>query len=163
MEASGGFEAFCRAEYAAVVRLAFWMTGDRQESQDLAQEAFARAFERWRSVSKMDRPDAWVQRVTVNLALSARRRRRLLPRLLAQGEHRVVPEPDVADPDLTRALLSLTPSQRAAVVLRYYADRSVEEAAHDLGKRPGTVRALTSQGLARLRQALTMEGVEDEA
>lgn len=163
MEASGGFEALCRVEYAAVVRRAFWMTGDRQESQDLAQEAFARAYERWRSVSKMDRPGAWVQRVAVNLALSARRHRRLLPRLLAQEEDRVVPEPDVADLDLTRALLSLTPSQRAAVVLRYYADRSVEETAHDLGKRPGTVRALTSQGLARLRQALTMEGVEDGA
>jgi RNA polymerase sigma-70 factor (sigma-E family) len=163
MEASAGFEGFCRAEYAPVVRLAFWMTGDRQEALDLAQEAFARAYERWRRVSKMDRPEAWVQRVTVNLALLARRRRRLLPRLRAQAEERVMPEPEVRDPDLARALLLLTPAQRAVIVLRYYADRSVEETAHDLGKQPGTVRALTSQGLARLRKALSMEGVEDEA
>jgi RNA polymerase sigma factor (sigma-70 family) len=111
----------------------------------------------------MDRPDAWVQRVAVNLALTARRRRRLLPWLRAHAEDRVVPEPDVPDSRLRQALLSLTPSQRAAIVLRYYADRSVEETARDLGKRPGTVRALTAQGLARLRQALTTEGVEDEA
>jgi DNA-directed RNA polymerase specialized sigma24 family protein len=42
----GGFEAFCRTEYAAVVRLGFWMTGNRQDALDIAQEAFARAYER---------------------------------------------------------------------------------------------------------------------
>lgn len=161
MEESGGFEDFCRAEYAAVVRVSLWMTGDRQEALDLAQEAFARAYERWRGVSKMDRPEAWVQRVAVNLALSARRRRRLVPRLRAHVENPAVPEPDVPDSELQRALLSLTPAQRAAIVLRYYADRSVEETAQALGKRAGTVRALTSQGLRRLREALIKE-VEDE-
>lgn len=163
MEPSAGFEGFCRAEYAPVVRLAFWMTGDRQEALDLAQEAFARAYERWRRVSKMDRPEAWVQRVTVNLALSARRRQRLLPRLRAQAKERVMPESEVPDPrPCAGAALAhtCTACGDRASVLR---DRSVEETAHDLGKRPGTVRALTSQGLARLRKALSMEGVEDEA
>ena len=163
MERRGDFEGFCRLEYARVVRLAYWMTGDHQESLDLAQEAFARAYERWRSVSSMGRPDAWVQRVAVNLALSARRRRRLLPRLRAQAPDAMTPEPEAPDPELRRALLALTPAQRSAVVLRFYADRSVDETARDLDKRPGTVRALTSQGLSRLREFLSTEGIEDEA
>jgi DNA-directed RNA polymerase specialized sigma24 family protein len=46
------------------------------------------------------------------------------------------------------------------VVLRFYADRSIEEVARTLGKRPGTIRALTSQGVARLRSSLG--SIEDE-
>jgi RNA polymerase sigma factor (sigma-70 family) len=65
--------------------------------------------------------------------------------------------------DMLEALRSLTPSQRAAVTLRYYADWSVDEVARALGKRPGTVRALTSQAFTRLRALLQDEEVDDEA
>jgi RNA polymerase sigma-70 factor (sigma-E family) len=157
------FERLCRAQYAKVVRTAYWMTGDREEALDLAQEALTRARERWRTVATMDRPDAWVQRVVVNLALSARRRRRLIPRLLSHRLETSVSGPEAPDPQLRGALLSLTPAQRAVIVLRFYADRSVAEVADDLGKRPGTVRALTSQGLGRLRELLSVEEVDDEA
>ena len=51
------------------------------------------------------------------------------------------------DPAVTAALAALTPSQRAAVVLRFYLDLSIQDTARTLGKRPGTVRALTSQGV----------------
>jgi len=163
MESDEEFERLCRTQYARAVRTAYWMTGDREEALDLAQEAFVRARERWRTVAGMDRPDAWVQRVVVNLALSARRRRRLLPRLSSQRLETSVPGPELPDPQLREALLSLSPAQRAVIVLRFYADRSVEEVARDLGKRSGTVRALTSQGLGRLRELLSLEEVDDEA
>ena len=52
------------------------------------------------------------------------------------------------------ALASLAPAQRAAVVLRFYLDMSIEDTAKALRKRPGTVRALTAQGIARLRDRL---------
>jgi hypothetical protein len=52
------FERFCRAEYGSVVRTAWLITGDREAAVDLAQEAFARAFERWASVAELDRPGA---------------------------------------------------------------------------------------------------------
>ena len=53
------FERFCRAEYGSVVRTAWLITGDREAAVDLAQEPFARAFERWASVAELDRPGAW--------------------------------------------------------------------------------------------------------
>ena len=68
------FEALWREEYARVFRTAFLVTGDRQEAADVTQEAFARAYERWRTVSHAESPGAWVQRVAVNLAITWRRR-----------------------------------------------------------------------------------------
>jgi RNA polymerase sigma-70 factor (sigma-E family) len=157
---TGDFEDFCRAEYDRVARTAYWLSGDRQEATDLTQEAFARAFQRWKKLRLLDRPDAWVQRVVVNLALSHLRRRRFLPRLVSSLPERAKFDPEPPDPQLRRALLSLTDSQRVVIVLRYYLDRSIEEVARGLGKRPGTIRALTSQGLARLRQVLASEQLE---
>jgi RNA polymerase sigma-70 factor (ECF subfamily) len=158
-----GFEALYREAFADVFRTAYLIVGDRQEALDLAQETFARAFERWRSVRSLHRPEAWLQRVVANLAVSwhrGRRRRRSLG--VPAGAPRF---DDVAsvDPDLAQAVRELTPAQRAVVVLRFYLDRSVDDVAAALGKRPGTVRALTAQAMARLRVSVTLdEEIEDE-
>jgi RNA polymerase sigma-70 factor (sigma-E family) len=156
------FEQLCRDEYAALVRAAYLITGDREESLDLAQEALARAYERWRSVSQLDRPGAWVHRVVVNLAISWQRRQKVrLTKRHAAFDRPQAPGSELLDVDLFDALRGLSPSQRAVVVLRYYSDQSIDDVAHVLGKRPGTVRALASQGLARLRETLPRE-VNDE-
>jgi RNA polymerase sigma-70 factor (ECF subfamily) len=146
-----GFEELTRRHYAEVARVAFLVTGDRQEALDVAQETFARAYERWRQVSTMDNQVGWLIRVATNLSLSHRRRSARVTRLLP------APQMDTemrTDPSVDDALATLTPSQRAAVVLRFYLDFSIAETAQVLGKRPGTVRALTSQGTARLRAQL---------
>lgn len=156
-----GFEDLCRKEYPAVVRTAYLITGDREEAADVAQEAFARAYQRWRQVSKLDRPAAWLQRVAANLSISWRRRHRYEERVANLAEPREEPSPDEAIM-VMEALQFLTPAQRAAVVLRYYADQSVEHTARALGKRPGTIRALTSQGVARLREFLGDTETEEE-
>ena len=155
------FESFCKEHFVSVSRTAFLITGDAEEAQDLAQEGFVRAYERWGRVSEMDRPDAWVHRVVTNLAISSWRRRRVRSRL--QAPDPVVPEPDAPDLVLARALRELPPAQRAAVVLRYYLDWSATESAEALGKNPSTVRALTHQGLLRLRELMGEELNDDRA
>ncbi len=155
-----GFEALCRVEYPRIVRTAYLITGDREEAVDLAQEAFSRAFERWKVVSRLERPGAWLQRVVTNLAISWRRRRRWTT--VAELGGTASAANDSTAVEMLEALSFLTPAQRAAVVLRYYADQPVEQVAQALKKRPGTVRALTSQGLARLREFLREE-IEDDA
>jgi RNA polymerase sigma-70 factor (ECF subfamily) len=155
-----GFESLCRRHYGSVVRTAYLITGDASEAVDLAQETFVRAFERWDRVSTLDRPEAWLHRVVANLSRSWWRRR-LLQRQRDRAAEDVAPEPEVVDPRLMEALRALPPAQRTAVVLRFYADRSIEEVAQTLGKRPGTVRALTSQAVARLRSSLD-DAFEDE-
>jgi RNA polymerase sigma factor (sigma-70 family) len=155
------FEALCRSEYAAVVRAAYLMTGDREVALDVAQEAFARAYQHRRMLAGLDRPAAWVHRVATNEAPSSLRKRRVRSRPHPVQLTALSPEPVTPDDDLLAAVRSLAPAQRAAIVLRYYLDMSVEDAAAALGKRPGTVRALTSQALARLRERLPQETRRD--
>lgn len=154
------FEGLCEAHYARVARTAYLITGDRQEALDLTQETFARAYEHWRKVSTMSNPEGWLYRVATNLAISSRRRlgRRSFP---SRGVARLT-DPEPADPRLADALRALTPAQRGAVVCRYYLDMSVEDTARTLGKKPGTVRALTSQATSRLRESLGAHFMEVE-
>ena len=156
------FERLCRDEYPGVVRTSYLITGDREEAVDIAQEALTRAYERWRVVSELDRPAAWLQRVAANLALSWRRRRRYERRAEVDIAERADAMPMDSDLELMDALRFLSPAQRAVVVLRYYADQPVDQVARALQKKPGTVRALTSQAFARLREFLNEE-MEDDA
>jgi RNA polymerase sigma-70 factor (sigma-E family) len=160
----GDFEELYREAFADLFRTVYLIVGERQEALDLTQETFARAFERWRSVRSLNHPEAWLQRVAVNLAISWHRRRRRRGRLPEPREVPAFHEVAAVDPDLAASIRALTPAQRAVVVLRFYADRSVDEVASTLGKRPGTVRALTAQALARLRVSVGEEAeeVEDE-
>ena len=151
------FEEVCRDHYAEVVRVAFLITGDRQEALDVAQETFARAYERWGHVSAMENPVGWLVRVAANLSLSHRRRTTRTPRVTRSDD--VAPSLP-ADPTIQTALATLTPAQRAAVVLRFYLDMSIEDTAKALGKKEGTVRALTSQGVRRLREQLGTSWME---
>src|ERR1051325_6008772 len=91
------FERLCRDEYARVVRTAYLITGDREEALDVAQEAFARAYERWRTVSRVDRPGAWVTRVAANLAISWRRRQSLRRREPSTDLVRTAADPEPRD------------------------------------------------------------------
>ena len=147
------YEAFFREQFPRVARVATLVMGDVDEGKDVAQEAMARAYQHWRKVSEMDRPDAWVDKVATNIALSRLRRRK---------QHEIVedipgPEPDTPDHELLQAVRSLSPAQRSVIALRFYLDWSVDDVAEALGKRPGTVRALTHQGMERLRSLVVEE------
>ena len=147
------YEAFFREQFAKVARTATLVMGDVEDGMDVAQEAMARAYQHWRKVGAMDRPDAWVHKVATNLALSRLRRRPSRPNAY---EH-PVPEPDAPDDELLDAVRSLSPAQRSVIALRFYLDWSIEDVAEALGKKPGTVRALTHQGMERLRSLLLEE------
>ncbi len=153
------FEQFYERNFKAVARTAYLLTGSTEEAVDLAQETFIRAFEHWRSVEGHPEPVAWLQRVVSNLALSWQRRQRIM-RMVGVPPPQKASEPtDPQEPRIVAALLALTPQQRAVIVLRYMCDQSVAQVAESLGKREGTVRALTSQGLSRLRTMIELEMV----
>jgi RNA polymerase sigma-70 factor (ECF subfamily) len=152
------FEDLVDRQYARVSRIAYLITGDREEALDVAQETFVRAYERWRQVADMENPDGWLTRVAINLATSSRRRatrrRRSTPSPYSVAEL-VAPEPRVA-----AAILELAPAQRAVVVCHFYLDLSIERTAELLGKKQGTVRALSSQATSRLRTSLGPDFME---
>lgn len=159
-------EAFCRAISPRLVGALFLQSGDQALAEDVAQEALARAWERWGQVSALDHREGWAFRVAFNLIASQRRRtgvaRRRRHLVVSPDEAR---GDDVADRVAVRdALIALPPRQRAAIVCRYYADLPVSATAEVLGCAEGTVKALCHQGIESLRRALGggLEATEGE-
>ena len=79
------FDGFFANNYAAVTRALYLGLGNAEEAEDAAQEAFARAYAHWPSVSKADRPGTWVFVVAIREA-RRQRRRRLRDRLVARAD-----------------------------------------------------------------------------
>ncbi len=149
---------------ARVFRLAYRLTGNRADAEDLTQEVFVRVF---RSLGSFTPGtfEGWLHRITTNLFLDqARRRSRIrFDTLGDEPEARFpsrVPAPDhqvlegLFDPDVEAALGALAPEFRAAVVLCDIEGLSYEEIAAVLGLKLGTVRSRIHRGRAQLRRAL---------
>jgi RNA polymerase sigma-70 factor (sigma-E family) len=144
------FTAFYRHRYPATVRLAWLLTGDSSQCEDVVQDAFTRVHARWADVAD---PAAYLRTVVVNgLRDRARRRGREDRRLrLARP---LVEAVDAQDLVLLDAVAHLGYRQRAAVVLRYWADLTDAEIAATLDVAPATVRSLLARAMEQLRKEI---------
>ncbi|MEO9221362.1 MAG: RNA polymerase sigma factor SigE [Mycobacteriaceae bacterium] len=150
-----------------VYRLAYRLSGNAQDAEDLTQETFIRVF---RSLSRYQPGtfEGWLHRITTNLFLDmVRRRNRVRMEALPEDYDRVPgdePSPEQAfsaahlDSDLQEALDSLAPDFRAAVVLCDVEGLSYEEIGATLGVKLGTVRSRIHRGRQALRAALESKG-----
>jgi RNA polymerase sigma factor (sigma-70 family) len=158
------WEDIVRTHSARVYRLAYRLTGNPHDAEDLTQEVFVRVF---RSLSSYTPGtfEGWLHRITTNLFLdSARRKQRIRFEGLADDMAHRLPgsEPTPAqafddahlDGDVQAALKALPPEYRAAVVLCDIEGLSYEEIAATLGVKLGTVRSRIHRGRAQLRAAL---------
>jgi DNA-directed RNA polymerase specialized sigma24 family protein len=133
----------------ALLRTAYLLTGDRQAAEDLLTDALAGAHRRWRRVRAGDAPGTVVRRELVRRALRRRAPGRPVPASWTPGD--AGPPPTGVAEELRRALLTLPPRTRAALVLRVHDDLPEAETADLLGCSPGTVARLTDEGTAALR------------
>ncbi|ADG89712.1 RNA polymerase, sigma-24 subunit, ECF subfamily [Thermobispora bispora DSM 43833] len=158
------WEEIVRTHSARVYRLAYRLTGNVHDAEDLTQEVFVRVF---RSLSNYTPGtfEGWLHRITTNLFLDmARRKQRIrfegLADEAAERLHGREPSPAQAyhdaqfEPDIQAALDALAPEFRAAVVLCDIEGLSYEEIAATLGVKLGTVRSRIHRGRAQLREAL---------
>jgi len=160
--ASGdGFEGWVRASSPRLRRLAFLLTGDLDQAEDLLQSAYAKLLPRWHKVSTYDSPEAYMHRVMVNLRTSWWRRTRNrewptdeIPEASWRAGTPGVGDAVVESQVLLAALRALPERQRAAVVLRHWCDLSEAETADVMKCSVGTVKSNASRGLAQLRAAL---------
>jgi RNA polymerase sigma-70 factor, ECF subfamily len=163
-EAPAGFDELYAAHYADLTVQLYAYFGDRQEAQDVVQEAFCRALARWRQVSAYEDPVAWVRRVAWNLAVSRWRRTRTALTFVRRQRRE---EPQLAGPDADRvalvaALATLPDTQRRAVVLHYLGDLTVAEIAEREGVAEGTVKSWLHRGRARLADHFAPEEGSDD-
>ncbi|AVT41023.1 SigE family RNA polymerase sigma factor [Plantactinospora sp. BB1] len=152
------YAAFVRARSHALLRSAFLLTGDQHLAEDLVQEALARTHRAWSRLRETHNAEAYTRRTMYHLQVSWWRRRRVaeeLPGDLPESTDqlgRTDAESITRRITVERALRSLSPKQRAVVVLRYFDDHTEAEAAEMLGVSVSTVKTQTVRALERLRK-----------
>ncbi len=152
------FRRFYERMDERALRTARRLVGSRAVAEDIAAEALARAYARWRTVRSHPNPDAWLLRVVGNLAIDHVRRSGrdagTAPDERVSGDR---PDDDaVLRVDLARAVHRLSGRQQEVVVMRYLIDLSEDEVATSLGMSTGSVKTHLSRATHRLRGELTV-------
>ena len=145
------FDQFYAGTVRRVTTYLHALTGSRAEAEDAAQEAFARAWQRWDTVSGYANPEGWVRTVGYRIAVTAWRK--AATRAAAHRRHGVPDDEPGLSPDylaIVAALRQIPAAQRQAIVLYHLVGLSVNEISREAGVPAGTVKAR----LARGRQAL---------
>jgi RNA polymerase sigma-70 factor (sigma-E family) len=156
----GQFSEYFTARAATLRSTAYLLCGDWHRAEDLVQSAMLKLYLAWPRLSRHDTLDGYARQVVVRTFLHENRR---LWRKREQATDELPDLPDLGSPDdrditerlAIRAALSGVPTkQRAALVLRFWNDLSVEDTAAALGCSTGTVKSQTARGLAALRARL---------
>ncbi|MGK5443502.1 SigE family RNA polymerase sigma factor [Micromonospora sp. URMC 105] len=159
---------FVEAATPKLRRAAYLLTGDAHRADDVVQQTLTRLYVKWGRARGADDIGAYVHRMLVNAFRQERRSRWFGVQLFERS-----PEPEsrggpsgpgdsVVDAVAVRtALAAVPPGQRVVLVLRFYADLSVEQTAEVLGCSTGNVKSQTARGLAALRRHLPVgDGTE---
>jgi RNA polymerase sigma factor (sigma-70 family) len=159
VDAEQSVEEFCRAHHARLFGTLRLYCGDAGLAEELTQEALARAVRQWPRVRAMDSPAAWLFRVGLNLAKSSFRRRSAERRAAARAAMRSERASSYDSPDsptiiaVRQAVRALPARQREVVILRYFLDLSVRDAAAQMGCAEGTVKGLLFDAVRSLRRS----------
>jgi RNA polymerase sigma-70 factor, ECF subfamily len=146
-----GFERFYRASYEPLVRVLVPVVLDVHAAEELAQEAFLRAYRDWHKVSAYDDPRGWLYRVAMRLAISRWRRLRTASAALARyGSPAELNGADDVSLSVLAALRKLPLAQRQVLVMHHMLGIPVSQIAADLDVAVGTVKARLARGRSAL-------------
>ncbi|MEA2646310.1 MAG: polymerase sigma-70 factor, subfamily [Chloroflexota bacterium] len=152
------FDRLYRESYQRVFRSMVAVTGSPAEAEDCTQEAFTKAFSAWGSWRGEVPAEAWVHRIAINTAISARRRQRLreVGELVRRLGRPVEPDPTAPElsMDLLREIQRLPVKQAAVLVLRHLHGYSNRELGVALGVSESTVASRLAAATATLRERL---------
>lgn len=157
-----GFDLFYEQTRRGLLREVFLMCGELSEAQDCVQEAYVRAWQRWRLISEYDRPEAWVRTVAFRLAVGQWRKRRAARRAWRRVDRTAVaagPRPDSVA--LLAALGQIDHREREAVVLHHLCQFTITEISELIAIPEGTVKSRLSRGRSHLASLLGEEGTGD--
>ncbi len=153
------FADFVATREASLRRLAILLCRDWHRADDLVQAAITKLYVHWPKARAADNIDAYVRAILIREFLEERRSswiRRVTLTSQLPDRSAAAPDPETAL-DLQAAIAALPPRQRATLVLRFYCDLPVEQAAQVLGCTSGTVKSQTAKAITSLRIALGSE------
>jgi RNA polymerase sigma-70 factor (sigma-E family) len=147
------YRDYVTARMGALRRTAYLICHDWHLADDLVSITLGKLYRSWGRAGRMERLDAYVHRILVNVWQDELRRTARRGTAYGLDDQRPAPDgPDVVERLSQLELLRrLPPRQRAAVVLRFYDDLSIQETAAALGCSEGTIKSLSSRGLRALR------------
>lgn len=152
-------DSLVRTKRRALIGYAFVLCGDIHQAEDLVQDAFIATFSRGRALNDVEQAEAYLRRVLLNTYMDGFRRRRrwaTIRHLLTSQELEVGTTPDIgAYVDLQRSLATLSPRERACIILRFYDDLAVVQIASELSLSNGTVKRYLFDAMKKLRLELT--------
>ena len=154
------FSEYLAARQQALLRTAYLLAGDRDQAQDVLQNALAKLYLSWDRVRERNAVDAYVRRIIVNENTSLWRRawkRREHPAAFVPDSARLDEYDDGSGAALWEVVQTLPRRARAVVVLRYYEQLTEAETAAVLGISVGTVKSQSSRALAALRERIGEE------
>ncbi|MBR7832239.1 SigE family RNA polymerase sigma factor [Actinospica durhamensis] len=172
------FTEYVTGRQAWLRRVAYLLCQDWHRADDLVQTSLTKLFLNWRRIDETANPDAYARTVLVNTFLAEQRSpwwKRVVLHREAEGAAEVEQAaferagggqagPDLeGTADLRRALPLLPPRQRAVIVLRYYCELSIIEAADALGCSTGTVKSQTFRAIETLRRLMHVEAEDADA
>lgn len=153
------FDVLFEDEHERLFKALYFVTGDRQDAEELMQDAFLKLWERWDRIHSIDDPVGYLFRVALNgFRMQRRRTAMAIRKTLPVAEHRDEYRDADMRADLRQLLVGLTTRQRAALLLVDLLGYPSEQAASILGVRASTVRSLATQGRRALRAT---EGARD--
>ncbi|WP_026212334.1 SigE family RNA polymerase sigma factor [Longispora albida] len=161
MPDADGFDEFYRDTGPRLIRYAYGLTGDPAEAQDLVQEAYARAWQRWRKLSGYADAEGWLRLVVTRLSTDRWRWLKVRRTAAASARPPAPAEPPSEDTVLLVGALRTLPVQhRRALTLHYLLDRSIADIAIEMGATAGTVKSWLARGRAGLAEVLTEPAAE---
>lgn len=148
--------AYVHGRLPALRRMAYLLSGDEHQTDDLVQETITKLYARWPRISVVDNVDAYVHTMLVRAFLDEKRRGWWRVRLSGSAPERPAAAAGAAEDRtvLRAALARVAPRQQAVLVLRFLCDLPVSDVAEILGCSDGTVKSQTSHGLNALRRIL---------
>ena len=148
-------EQLLHTRYGALIAHAAFVSGSRDGAEDLVHDAFVATFSRVRPFPNATAAEAYVRRAIPTVYLDSLRKRKSRERTLDRSFERDAAAPDIdAQVDVQRALATLSPRERACVVLKYYDDCTVAQVAAQLGIADGTVKRYLADASAKLAAKL---------
>jgi RNA polymerase sigma-70 factor (sigma-E family) len=153
-ERDQGFTDYFASRSNAMRGTAFLLCGDWHRAEDLVQTTFVKLYRAWNRIDARHTIDVYTRQILVRTFLDeARRGFFFREKVTAEQMERVAPSAGSTEDRLVllHALAGVPPRQRAALVLRFWEDLSVDDTAKAMGCSTGTVKSQTSRGLDALR------------
>lgn len=160
------FTSFYSSSAPRTLALAYSLTANWSDAEDLVQDAYADAHRRWAELANYDDPAGWVRRAVINRSKSRWRRIRrevaAFARLTDQGTSELVDADGGPDHEFWAEVRRLPPQQRRVVGLYYVEDLSVDQIASALSCSSGTVKTHLSRARATLHERLGNQSSKQE-